>query len=94
MSALRRLFAPSPKELIDRAIRRAAIAKADVEESSVRLRYYTVMLAAARPYEDWWRFAEIAECHARAQEDFVFYKQKAERIVAECDALLAEANKT
>lgn len=93
IGVLRRLFGPSPKEIIDRAIRAAALATAESQEAIVKLRYYTALLGKCDPYEDWWRFAELAQAHHDAKADVEFYKRRADKAIAECDALLAEAMK-
>jgi hypothetical protein len=90
---MRRWFGPSPKEIIDRAIKCAALATAESEEACVKLRYYTALLGKCDPYDNWWRFAELAQAHHDAKDDVEFYRHRAERAIAECDALLKEAMK-
>jgi hypothetical protein len=93
MALLRHWFGPSPKEIVDRAIRDAATATAEYEEAAVKLRYYTALLGKCDPYDTWWRFAELAQAHHDAKDDVEFYKRRAEKAVNECDALLKEAMK-
>lgn len=93
MNFLKRWFGPSPKEIIDRAIRQAALAAAEQKEAVVKLQYYSALLAHTKPYEDWWRFAEIAQAHADAKLDVEFYTARADKAVGECEVLIAEANK-
>jgi hypothetical protein len=90
MSFMRKWFGPSPQEIIHRAVARAALLKGESSESDTRARYYAVLLRQVDPHKDWWRFAELKQCHVNAVEDAVFDAERAEKAQQDVDALIAE----
>lgn len=90
MKFLRTLFGPTPTELIDLAILRAAQASAERDAAGRTAIYYVRLLADIDPHTDWWRFAELKERHAEATAEHMELSVLADAATQNVEALLCK----
>lgn len=88
-----KVFGPSATEILDKAIARAANARADAVEYEVRWRYYTTLVKHTDPHVEWWRFAELKQNQVDAEREFNLALEASVRCTSQLEALMEEARK-
>lgn len=84
------LFRPSPRELLDIAIMRAARLKGELKEAGTRVHFYAVLVCDMDPEQDWWRYAELRQKLQDAREDHLVLFKRATEAESQVKSLIAD----
>ena len=87
---LKRVFGPSKKEQLERAIYDHAFAASNVEHYRTEIASYTTLLAQIDYKTQWWDYADAKEHLETARADYMAACDQAQKAKAKVDEVMYE----
>lgn len=88
MRSIIKFFRSSPDEILDQAIRRAALLHGDAQQAAIAASYYAILLADTDPHIDWWRFADLKQRHVDSITEHVLLTERADKAAGQVRMLI------